>query len=61
MNFTGKVVLVTGASRGIGAAIARAFAQEGALVIVNYLQNVAAAEAVVAQLAAELECEKDWI
>ena len=49
MNFTGKVVLVTGASRGIGAAIAAAFAQEGALVVVNFLQNVAAAEAVVAQ------------
>jgi len=38
-KFEGKVVLVTGASRGIGAAIARAFAKEGALVIVNYLQN----------------------
>ena len=49
MNFTGKVVLVTGASRGIGAAIAQAFAQEGALVVVNYLRNAAAAEAVVAQ------------
>ncbi len=49
MNFTGKVVLVTGASRGIGAAIAQAFAQEGALVIINYLRNAAAAEAVVAQ------------
>jgi len=49
MNFTGKVVLVTGASRGIGAAIAQAFAQEGALVVVNYLNNSAAADAVVAR------------
>ena len=49
MNFTGKVVLVTGASRGIGAAIAQAFAQEGALVVVNYLNNSAAAHAVVAR------------
>ncbi len=49
MNFDGKVVLVTGASRGIGAAIAQAFAAEGAAVIVNYLSNDAAATEVVAQ------------
>lgn len=49
MNFDGKVVLVTGASRGIGAAIARAFAGEGAAVVVNYLSNEAAAAEVVAQ------------
>ena len=49
MNFKGKVVLVTGASRGIGAAIAQAFAQEGAMVVVNYLQNATAAQAVVEQ------------
>ena len=48
MNFDGKVVLVTGASRGIGAAIAQAFAAEGAAVIVNYLSNEAAADEVVA-------------
>jgi 3-oxoacyl-[acyl-carrier protein] reductase len=49
MKFQGKVVLVTGASRGIGAAIARAFAAEGASVIVNYLRSDAAAAEVVAE------------
>lgn len=48
-KFQGKVALVTGASRGIGAAIARAFAKEGAFVIVNYLQNEELAEQVVAE------------
>jgi 3-oxoacyl-[acyl-carrier protein] reductase len=47
-KFQGKVVLVTGASRGIGASIARAFAAEGATVVVNYLQNKGAAEKVAA-------------
>ncbi len=48
MNLNRKIVLVTGSGRSIGATIAKAFASEGATVIVNYIQDAGSAAEVVA-------------
>ncbi len=53
-RFENRIVLVTGASRGIGAATAKAFALEGATVIANCLHNVNSTE----QLAEEVLTER---
>ena len=51
-RYENKIVLVTGAGRGIGAAIAARFAKEGAVVIVNYSGNDEAADRTVENILA---------
>lgn len=51
MNFKDKVVLITGASRGLGASIAKEFSKLGANIIINYNNSKESAE----QLKQELE------
>ena len=50
MELSGKVAIVTGAGRGIGAAIARELGQAGARVIVNYVRSAEAANALAAEI-----------
>jgi len=51
-NLTDKVILITGASGGIGSAIARAFAGEGAKIVLHYHRNLAGARKLQGELAA---------
>ncbi|HJT79556.1 MAG TPA: 3-oxoacyl-ACP reductase family protein [Chthoniobacterales bacterium] len=64
LDFSGKVVLVTGSSRGIGAEMMQAFGKRGAKCVVNYVadpagQNKADAESVAKQLKEPLIVECD--
>jgi 3-oxoacyl-[acyl-carrier protein] reductase len=63
-DFTGKVVLVTGSSRGLGAGIVKAFGQRGAQCVVNYIadssgQNKSDADSVAKELKDPLVIECD--
>ena len=50
LSLEGRVAIVTGASRGIGRAIASLLAQRGAMVVVNYHQSADAAEQLVSEI-----------
>ena len=52
-KLTGKVAVVTGASKGIGAGIAKGLAAEGATVVVNYASSKEGADRVVAEIKAK--------
>src|SRR6267142_322359 len=52
LTLTGKVAIVTGGARGLGAAVARGLAKRGAAVVVNYARSREAAEALVPELRA---------
>jgi NAD(P)-dependent dehydrogenase (short-subunit alcohol dehydrogenase family) len=53
LNFSGKTVIVTGASQGIGAGIARRFAQAGAQLVIHYRSGSAAATALVEDIVSD--------
>lgn len=53
MELQAQVVLVTGASRGLGAEIAKAFGREGAKVVVNYVASANKAQEVVQEIGTE--------
>jgi glucose 1-dehydrogenase len=59
MKLAGKVVLITGASTGIGRALALGMAQEGANIIVNHLRDAAGAAEVVAQIEQIGRCARE--
>ena len=64
MDWTGQVAIVTGASRGIGRAIARRLARCGAAICVNYATREDEAEAASQRLlgpaGAPSQCKQTW-
>ena len=63
-RLAGKVAVVTGASKGIGAGIAKQLAAEGAAVVVNYASSKEGADQVVNEIAARggkaIAVQGDW-
>lgn len=59
MRLQGKVALVTGSSRGIGEAIARGYAREGAKVIITYLEQADKAQQVAEEIGAVMCMKMD--
>ena len=66
-RLAGKKALVTGGSRGIGAAVVRRLVNEGATVVVNYRASADAAEALMKELDGEggadggrARCQAQW-
>jgi 3-oxoacyl-[acyl-carrier protein] reductase len=59
MDVAGRVVLITGASSGVGAALATKLAEMGARVVVNYSRSAEAADAVVTQITAAVGLLRD--